>query len=258
MDSYSTRVFDEAYLPLSSSRTYGLCEDGMRGSRVQTKRRSDRKMRIAKIVLALLILVPAASVGQEDDRSGPYGEFRGGGLFVADSEMRFSGTPGSYTADYDAGFAISGAAGYRFDRHLRAEFEAGYQQAEIGELTIPTPGPGNLDGDWNIGVVTALVNVIYDIDYWDALAVPYVGAGLGLGYVMLDSKPAAALRVDAGSAELAWNALVGVRLRVFDNTLLSMGYRYLGTTDPDFSSSAGKVESEFSSHEIFLGIGYEF
>jgi len=215
-------------------------------------------MRIAKIVLALLILAPTASIGQEDDRSGPYGEFRGGGLFVADSDMKLSGTPGSYTADYDAGFAISGAAGYRFDRHLRVEFEVGYQQAEIGELTIPAPGPGNLDGDWNVGVVTTLVNAIYDIDYWDALAVPYVGAGLGFGYVMLNSKPDAALRVNASSAELAWNALAGVRLRVFDNTLLSVGYRYLGTTDPDFSRSAGRIASEYSSHEIFAGLGYEF
>ena len=213
-------------------------------------------MRIAKIVLALLILVPTASIGQEDDRSGPYGEFRGGGLFVADSDMKLSGTPGRHTADYDAGFAISGAAGYRFDRHLRAEVEAGYREAEIGELFIP--GVGDLGGEWSVGVVTALVNVIYDIDYWDALAVPYVGAGLGLGYVMLDSKPDAALQIDASSAEFAWNALVGIRLRVFDNTLLSMGYRYLATTDPNLSRTAGRIASEFSSHEIFVGIGYEF
>jgi len=214
-------------------------------------------MRAVKIVLALLILAPTASVGQEDDRSGPYGEFRGGGLFVADSDMRISGIPGRHTADYDAGFGISGAAGYRFDRHLRAEFEAGYQQAEIGELIIPG---GNLDGNWDIGVVTTLVNVIYDIDYWDALAVPYVGAGLGLGYVMLESNADAAdpWAWDASSYELAWNALAGVRFRVTRNTLLSLGYRYLGTTDPDFSRTAGRIASEFSSHEIFAGIGYEF
>ena len=213
-------------------------------------------MRVAKIVLALLIMAPRASVGQEDDRSGPYGEFRGGGLFVPDSDVEVSGDSGRYTADYDAGFAISGAAGYRFDRHLRAEFEAGYQQVEVGDLIIPSVG--DLGGEWDVGVVTALVIVIYDIDYWDALAVPYVGAGIGLGYAMLDSKPSAVLRVDAGSAEFAWNALVGIRFRVFDNTLLSLGYRYLGITDPDFSRSAGRVASEFSSHEIFTGIGYEF
>jgi opacity protein-like surface antigen len=213
-------------------------------------------MRAVKTVFALLILVPTASIGQEDDRSGPYGEFRGGGLFVADSDVRVSGTPGTNTAEYDAGFSISGAVGYRFDRHLRAEVEAGYQEAEIGDLIVS--GVGDLGGKWSVGVVTTLVNVIYDIDYWDALAVPYVGGGLGLGYVMLDSKPTAALRVDASSAELAWNALVGVRFRVFDNALLSLSYRYLATTDPKFSRSAGTVASEFSSHQIFAGIGYEF
>jgi opacity protein-like surface antigen len=181
---------------------------------------------------------------------------RGGGLFVAASDTKISGIPGSYTADYDAGFAISGAVGYRFDRHLRAEFEAGYQEAEIGDLIVS--GVGDLGGKWSVGVATALVNVIYDVDYWDALAVPYVGAGLGLGYVMLDSKPDAALSVDASSPEFAWNVLAGIRLRVFDNTLLSLGYRYLGTTDPDFSRSAGRVASEYSSHEIFAGLGYEF
>ena len=213
-------------------------------------------MRAAKIVLALLMLAPAAAVGEEQDRSGPYGEFRGGGIFVSDSDTKLSGTPGTYTADYQAGFAIAGAIGYRFDRHVRAEVEAGYQQAEVEELVFP--GVGDLGGDWDVGVVTGLVNVLYDIDYWDTMAVPYVGVGVGIGYVTLNSKPAAVLQIDARSAEFAWNALAGIRLRVFDNTLLSLGYRYLATTDPDFDRSAGRVASEFSSHEIFAGIGYEF
>lgn len=213
-------------------------------------------MRAVKIVLALLILVPTAAVGQGEDRSGPYGEFRGGGLFVADSDVAVSGTPGRHTADFDAGFAIAGAVGYRFDRHLRAEVEAGYQQAEVGDLVIP--GVGNLRGQWDMGVVTVLANAIWDMDYWDALAVPYVGAGIGLGYAILDSRPDAALEVDASSPEMAWNVLAGLRFRLFENTLLSMGYRYLGMTDPDFSRSAGRVAAEYSSHEIFAGIGYEF
>jgi opacity protein-like surface antigen len=204
------------------------------------------------VLLALLILMPTASIGQEDDRSGPYAEFRGGGLL---SEISHSGSGVEFTSDFDAGFAISGAAGYRFDRHLRAEVEAGYQEAEIGDLIIP--GVGDVSGDWSVAVVTTLVNVIYDIDYWDALAVPYVGAGLGFGYAMLDSKPGAALQIDASSSEFAWNALAGVRFRVF-NTRLSLGYRYLGTTNLDFSDSGVRVASEFSSHQIVLGIGYEF
>jgi opacity protein-like surface antigen len=146
--------------------------------------------------------------------------------------------------------------GYRFDRHWRAEVEAGYQEAEIGDLIIS--GVGDLGGKWSVGVVTALVNVIYDIDYWDALAVPYVGGGLGLGYLMLDSKPTAVLQPDASSAELAWNAMAGVRFRVFDNAMLSLGYRYLATTDPKFSRSAGAIASEYTSHQIFAGLGYEF
>ena len=52
--------------------------------------------------------------------------------------------------------------------------------------------------------------------------------------------------------------MAGVRFRVFDNALLSLGYRYLATTDPDFSRIAGRTASEFSSHEIFAGIGYGF
>jgi len=213
-------------------------------------------MRAAKIVLALLMLAPTAAVGEEQDRSGPYGELRGGGIFVPDSDMKLSGTPGTHTADYQAGFAIAGAIGYRFDRHLRAEVEAGYQQAEVKELMFP--GVGDLGGDWDVGVVTGLVNVLYDIDYWDAMAVPYVGVGAGFGYVVLNSKPSATLQIDASSAEFAWNALAGIRLRVFDDTLLSLGYRYLATTDPDFDRSAGRVASEYASHEIFAGIGYEF
>jgi opacity protein-like surface antigen len=238
------------------SRNSDLFEDGVRGSQAQTKRRSDRTMKAAKILPVLLMLAPTTAVGQGDDRSGPYGEFRGGGLFVADSNTKLSGTPGSHTADFDAGFAIAGAVGYRFNRHLRAEVEAGYRQAEIGELTIP--GLGRLDGDWDIGVVTTLVNVIYDIDYRDAPVVPYVGGGFGYGLAMLDSDAEAALRMDASSAELAWNLLAGVRFRVTGNALLSVGYRYLETTDPDFDGSAGWIASEFSSHEVFAGIGYEF
>ncbi len=213
-------------------------------------------MRAVKIVLALLILVPTAAVGQGDDRSGPYGEFRGGGLLVSDADITVSGTPGSHTAEFDGGFAIAGAVGYRFDHHLRAEVEAGYRKAEIGDLVIP--GAGDLGGRWEMGVATVLANAIWDMDYWDALAVPYVGAGIGLGYAMLESRPAAALDVDDWSSELAWNVLAGVRFRVFENTLLSVGYRYLGLTDPDFSRSSTWVASEFSSHEIFAGIGYEF
>ncbi|HEY5657902.1 MAG TPA: porin family protein [Myxococcota bacterium] len=213
-------------------------------------------MRAAKILLVLLMLAPAVVAAQQDDHSGPYAEFRGGGILVPSVDMELSGEPGKQTADFDAGFAVSGALGYRFTRNVRAEGELSYRQAEIGDLSFPSVG--SLNGQWNLGAFTAMANVIYDIDYRDLPVVPYVGAGIGFGLVRLDGEHTAPLRVDDDSPELAWNAMAGVRFRVIGNALVSVGYRYLATTDPAFARTEGRIATEFATHEIFGGIGYEF
>jgi opacity protein-like surface antigen len=51
---------------------------------------------------------------------------------------------------------------------------------------------------------------------------------------------------------------VGLRYEITTNTSIGVAYRYFGSLDAEFNDGTDKVEAEYSSHIVSLGIVHHF
>ena len=51
---------------------------------------------------------------------------------------------------------------------------------------------------------------------------------------------------------------VGLHFDYTENTSLGLGYRFFGSSDAEFDDGTGKVEAEYSSHIISVGLVHRF
>ena len=210
--------------------------------------------------LLFAIAFLGASIGAVESQAdeGVYIEFSPGLSILADSDISGGGLSGK--AKFDPGFVIGGAIGLGFDNGFRVEGNVSYREADVDKLTS---GAISLPGAGDVSMTAIMANVYYDFDLGTPFT-PYLGAGLGVGIADVDSDGAEnALIVNDNSAEFAWNIMLGGTLSATDNVDLSLGYRYLGITDPKLDATivgvgSGTIEAEIEVHEIVLGIRYNF
>lgn len=164
-----------------------------------------------------------------------------------------SGAPVGFDTDFSGGYALSAAAGRSFGP-LRGEVEVAYQSNGVNShsnLAIAGRGLDNEDasvlfpGGSPLG--TAVGNVLAEDDgrirtvfvmanaYWDVpvnLPVrPYIGAGVGAGFVDVNFKPSNVAVIDGNSVEFAWQLMGGAAYAVADRAEVFAGYRFRKTTD---------------------------
>lgn len=193
-----------------------------------------------------------------------YAELLSGTSIVPDQDLALSldGFSGELEGEgsLDPGFVFSGALGLRMNDYLRTEVNLSYRQSEIEELTSSF---GTLGGEGTLGVFAAMANVYVDL-LPNAPVVPFIGAGVGVGVVWVDSNDDAdVLVVDDSSVELAWNLLTGANFPITKRFSLSIAYRYLATTDPALDATvpglgSGTIEAEFDAHEVLFGARFGF
>lgn len=207
-------------------------------------------------------------------------------------------------AGLDAGFVVKGTAGYALTNGLRVEGEIGYRKNNLDGMNVKSPGSlvelaaaevaaavnypnpatttyndlpsdlqtlaqglatstQSLSGD--ISVLTFMGNVYYDFDLglgWK----PYVGGGLGVASISLESKSATsgtALADDKDTA-FAYQAGGGVGYEFATSAdhaiTVSLDWRYFRTADPTFKGAVtgAEFDAEIGGHEISLGLRYGF
>jgi OOP family OmpA-OmpF porin len=206
------------------------------------------------ILAAFLVaaLFPVSVVAQEN----VYVEFAPGVSFVGDIDIE----NGAATLETDPGFVVGGAIGTRVADSVRAEFNVSYREQDIDELDVN--GFGSLPGVGDAGATTIMVNAIYDLEL-DFPITPYLGAGLGLGVVTVDSDTGSCvLCIDDTDVQFAWNLMVGGSAAVTEHLSLSAGYRYTGITAPEFEDEVFgedvEADDPLDIHEIVFGIRYSF
>ena len=195
---------------------------------------------------------------------GIYVELAPGVSIFADSDISVFGLSGD--VEFDTGFVIGGAVGYRFlDQpeglvdQIRGELNLSYREADIEKLTS---GGLELPGAGDVSAIALMANVYYDFDIGFPVT-PYLGAGIGFAHIEIDSQRNAILVVNDDSTEFAWNVMLGASYAASEAIDLSLGYRYLVTTDPEFDASitgvgSQKLDAEISLHEILFGLRYNF
>jgi OmpA-OmpF porin, OOP family len=201
------------------------------------------------VVGCVLVLVGAGvSLGEE----GFYVSAHGGPGVVNKLTVSDTQLPGErFKTKPDVGPSVLGAFGYDFGR-VRLEGEGGYQSAGLDKMR-GSSGEALLNG--NLSVAHVLANAY--VDFGHGSLVPFVTAGCGMAVVDLDrvSFPGSALTGgDDRDSVFAWQLGIGAGWEIDKHWTCELLYRYFATADADL----GTTTMEFASHNLYLGLRYNF
>jgi len=157
-----------------------------------------------------------------------------------------------------------------------------------GELMLGYRGERKIDGEpypWypvdneppvddplhtSVTTYTAMFNAYYDFGVFRGFQ-PYVGAGIGLAYHMVDDvyfteNPFLLNEIHGDNdVAFAWSVMAGVGYQLSSRTIIDLGYRYidLGRANSERHDNAGFVNprvmiDDIAAHELKLGLRYHF
>lgn len=173
--------------------------------------------------------------------------------YVGDASVKGSTTG---KIDFDTGHAWTGSIGYRpaFTDSLldsmRFELEGQYRSADFDSIN-------GVSLDRTLAGYGAFFNAYYDIITGTQLT-PYVGAGVGMMWWDFDSP---ALATDDVTGVFAYQLMTGFYYspQSIPNTDWGVGYRYLDTSDPEFTNNLGnQFEHDYDSHNVELLARFRF
>lgn len=164
--------------------------------------------------------------------------------------------------DFDTGFGLSGAIGHAWGP-FRLEGEISYRKNDLDKLTINSvavagvliTGLGTFDLGGDATALGFMANGYYDFDT-DSNWVPFAMAGIGGARLNIDitSLAGAAVTYDESDTVFAYQVGAGIGYKISPTTTVNLSYRFFGTTDPTFDDGVDKIESEYQSHNILVGI----
>ena len=190
-----------------------------------------------KILLTSFIGILAVSAASAMNLT-PYAAVRGGYNMTSVSNP-------VYDSDGN-GFLVAGALGLELYSDpmfgIRAEVEYDYITADID-----VPGSNGADATNS----TVLANFFADFKT-DSVITPYVSLGIGYGWTTIEDEE----KID--DSNIAWQLGAGITYAAMDNFMIDLGYRYLNSTTFTIESPDGNVDSDITSHQIYLGARYAF
>ena len=162
---------------------------------------------------------------------------------------------------FDPGLNIGGAFGYDYGKG-RIEFEIAYRGWDMDTFTIPgvvagvvipgCPCSGTQPGD--ASALSFMVNGYYDFHSADSPLAPYLGAGIGFASINADLG----LGADESATVFAYQLMAGIGYDINPTTVLTVGYRYFGTTDPEFVSLGIPINATIAANEFNVGVRFGF
>lgn len=203
-----------------------------------------------------IALAPAAQAAD-----GFYVGATGGVSFLQDADNEGGGL--SIESEFDTGFDVTGAVGYRFMDDFRVEGEIGYRRNNADSLTIALPAglgissiSSSADGD--VSALSFMANGYYDVNTGTPW-MPYVGAGLGVATINADVKTQGVQIVDDDDTVFAYQIGAGIGYAFTESITATAGYRFFGTSDPEFKATDGtSFDSEYSTHAVEIGFRVQF
>jgi OOP family OmpA-OmpF porin len=226
---------------------------------------------VGAIVLCVLCIA-LPSLAADDDGPDLYVEYSGGLTITPNQRIignDFSGSNLSGRVESDAGFNVGLAFGKRFFEHFRADIQLTYRENEVSNLSLRRERD-NASG--HIGLLAIMANGYVDWDLGIGV-IPYFGAGMGWGSVEIEAKNRAArqTQISGRDSVFAWSLMAGGSYPVNEVLDLSLGYRYIATTDPKINSSitdpqptppaskrSRRLEAEYDAHEVVVGLRFNF
>ena len=142
---------------------------------------------------------------------------------------------------------------------IRTNSETEWDSKVIG--AIPA-GAASLKGQWNLQ--TLFLNAYWDF-HNDTAFTPYIGGGIGMGFIQSKyevNAPGLSDSYNETNTVFAWNAGAGVAYAITDNLSADLAYRFVGLgyheNDKTVDGQKFKVGMAPYANEFSLGIRYTF
>jgi opacity protein-like surface antigen len=211
---------------------------------------------IAAFVLAVLLLAAAPARAEVAPfLRGFYLALDGGVVGLEDADIDYGGAFSSGNIQFDAGWGVSGAAGWRVLDFYRLEFEISHRENDVNEV-----GPG-FAADGSMTATTYMVNGYVDFPTYSYSGfVPYIGAGVGRAQFTQDIRIGGGTLSHSNAHAFAYQVIGGLEFPVMPRRMsVTFEYRYLATTRPLFQDLGGFFyHSDYNSHTIFAGLRWGF
>lgn len=197
-----------------------------------------------------------------------------GGLKLLDSIQGVGMSKNAFNGEYHVQNTIGGAAFMGYDFYpqnqlpLRAEIEYAIR-SNVQDSARTDFSNGNIEGyveakgTW--GLQTLLANMYLDF-HNDTPFTPYVGAGLGMGFVSTTYSLTGEVK-GVGKWEysksqtntvFAWNVGAGCSYAFSENISADLGYRYLGLGENKVKFLGEDIKTAHNAHEFSLGLRFTF
>ena len=198
------------------------------------------------LTVCTLILLSSVLVAQAQEAPNLYFSGKLGLNLTNDADFKESGVSGELLLDPAA--IISGTFGVRVTPNMRTEIELSYREADIDKVDFD--GFGTLKANAELQTVGVLLN-----GYWDFLPEkmfsPFLTVGVGVLHHRIKSNSSSSKDSDV---VFGYQVGGGVGWNVTRRVSIDVGYRYLGSTDPNFDGT--KVE--YGAHEFLAGVRFNF
>ena len=209
------------------------------------------KMRDVK-VLAVLSIATLALSGQANATDRATGTFIGAGAVANNTQgTELNGNGASNELDHDTGYIGVLSLGHAYANGLRGEIELGKRSNRVNKSSGTSTGG-------NSSVLSAMLNGYYDFATGTSF-IPYLGAGIGVGRISVNASPVGANRVNSSGIGLGLQGIAGVGYQLDNNWTSSLEYRYYTLQNAEVNlSNSNRVDADYYSHSIMVGLRYTF
>ena len=186
---------------------------------------------------------------------------KGGAGFGFATEATNTGTNNNNDTEYELGYLMVGAIGIDLQNAIRLEAEMGYASSDLksinGTANSTSLATSNTSG--SLSALTFMGNLAYEFKN-ESPFTPFLMGGVGLARVSLNEATAQGTQfADTNDWVFGMHVGGGLSLDLDEKWALEASYRYLETSDPEFSDPGGTAfVSEFASHNFLFGARYKF
>lgn len=192
----------------------------------------------------------------------------GGAMIVEDLALDIGALNDAATVDTDKGYDFGGVVGYDFGG-FRLESEVSYRKADVTGFNSQSPqipsgagttlAPGSTYAvAGNASALSFMVNGLLDFGDDDGLQ-GFVGGGVGVARVDVQTVFAAPSFLDDSDTGFAWQALAGIRAPLSDSWDVGLKYRFFNADKVGLVDRLGRaVDTRFRSHSLMGSLIYNF
>lgn len=210
----------------------------------------------AKVLMLSLFLVLAFSLtsAYADVGSGWYYGLGGGGAVLSDSDWNQVDNSSTGELEYDAGYRLNGAIGYKFGMP-RVEAEILYLENDIDKVKNDATAVSG-----QISALGFMINGYLDFTN-ESRFTPFIMAGVGYANIEIEDYLYAGTRIiDDDDNVFAWQVGAGLGIDITENIVLDLAYKYFGAADQEYDNLTSTVnfENEYGNHTFTIGFRYHF